>query len=238
MENLQSKLKHINKHSECIILIHGLARTSRCMNKAASLLRIYGYDVINLTYPSRKKAIGELVNLYIHPAIKECESRAYKQIHFLTHSMGGILLRYYLSTHDIKNPGKTVMLAPPNQGSEIVDKIGHLGLFYLLNGPAGRQLGTDKDSVPIQLGKLNFEAGIITGYKSINPLLSLLISGKNDGKVAVEHTKIKGMKDFLLVPSTHAFIMQRSKVIYQALYFIQQGVFFKPNQKNQGTKIQ
>ena len=229
MENLQSKLKQITRHSECIILIHGLARTSRCMNKAASLLTAYGYDVINVNYPSRKKAIGALVNLYIHPAIKECETKAYKQIHFLTHSMGGIILRYYLATHNIKNLGKTVMLAPPNQGSEVVDKIGHLGLFYLLNGPAGRQLGTDKDSVPMRLGKLNFEAGIITGYRSINPLLSLLIPGKNDGKVAVERAKIEGMKDFYLVPSTHAFIMQRSKVIYQALYFIQQGVFFKSN---------
>ena len=229
MENLQSKLKLVNKHSECIILIHGLARTSRCMNKAASLLTSYGYDVININYPSRKKEISELVSLHLHPAIKECDTKAYRQIHFLTHSMGGILLRYYLSTHAINNPGKAVMLAPPNKGSEVVDKIGHLRLFYLLNGPAGRQLGTDKNSIPMQLGKLNFEAGIITGYRSINPLLSLLIPGKNDGKVAVERAKIKGMKDFLLVPSTHSFIMQRSKVIYQALYFIQQGVFFKLN---------
>jgi len=229
MENLQSKLKHISRHSECIILIHGLARTSRCMNKAASLLTAYGYDVINVNYPSQKKVISELVSLYIHPAIKECETKTYKQIHFLTHSMGGILIRYYLATHSIKNLGKTVMLAPPNQGSEVVDKIGHLKLFYLLNGPAGRQLGTDKNSLPIQLGKLDFEAGIITGYRSINPLLSLLIPGKNDGKVAVERAKIKGIKDFLLVPNTHSFIMQRSKVIYQALYFIQQGVFFKSN---------
>ena len=94
MENLLSKLKPIDKHSECIILIHGLARTSRCMNKAASLFSAYGYDVININYPSRKKKINELVSLYIHPAIKNCETKAYKQIHFLTDSMGGILLRY------------------------------------------------------------------------------------------------------------------------------------------------
>lgn len=228
MENLPNKIKLIDKHSECIILIHGLARTSRCMNKAASLLKTYGYDVINVNYPSRQKVISQLVSLHLRPAIKKSETKAYKQIHFMTHSMGGILLRYYLSTHSIKNLGKTVMLSPPNQGSEIVDKIGHLSLFYLLNGPAGRQLGTDKDSVPMQLGKLTFDTGIIMGYRSINPLLSLLIPGKNDGKVAVERAKVKGMKDFLLVPSTHGFIMQRSKVIFQALYFIQHSIFFKP----------
>ena len=99
------------------------------------------------------------------------------------------------------------MLSPPNQGSEVIDKLGSLPIFYLLNGPAGRQLGTDKDSVPRQLGSFNFDAGIITGYKTINPLLSLLIPGKNDGKVSVERARIKGMKDFLVVPSTHSFIM-------------------------------
>ncbi|MCK4840441.1 MAG: alpha/beta hydrolase [Methylococcales bacterium] len=227
MENLHNKLGHIKKHTECIILIHGLARTSYSMNKAAKLLTAYGYDIINLNYPSRKEKISSLVSQYLQPAIKECETKGYKRIHFLTHSMGGILLRYYLSKYNIQNLGKTVMLAPPNQGSEIVDKLGHLYFFSLVNGPAGLQMGTGKNSIPIQLGDLNFETGIIAGYRTINPLLSLLIPRKNDGKVAVERTKISGMKDFLLLPYTHTFIMQRTHVIYQALYFIQTGGFFK-----------
>ena len=227
MENLQSKLQSVDKNTECIILIHGLARTSRCMNKAASLLSTYGYNIINVNYPSRKLEISQLVKLHIHPVIEKCETEGYKKIHFLTHSMGGIILRHYLSSDNIQNLGRTVMLSPPNQGSEIVDKLGSLPIFYLLNGPAGRQLGTDKDSVPRQLGSFNFDAGIITGYKTINPLLSLLIPGKNDGKVSVERARIKGMKDFLIVPSTHSFIMQRTHVIHQALYFIQNGCFNK-----------
>ena len=139
--------------------------------------------------------------------------------------MGGIILRHYLSTNNIQNLSRTVMLSPPNQGSEIIDKLGGLHLFYLLNGPAGLQLGTDENSLPIQLGCLNFDAGIITGNRTFNPLLSLIIPGKNDGKVSVERAKIKGMKDFLVVPSTHSFIMQRTHVIHQALYFIQNGRF-------------
>ena len=227
MENLQNKLKSIEKHSECIILIHGLARTSRCMNKAASLLSGFGYHIINVNYPSRKLEISQIVKQHIRPVIEKCETKHFKKIHFLTHSMGGIILRYYLSTNNIQKPGKTVMLSPPNQGSEIVDKLGALPIFYLLNDPAGRQLGTNEDSVPIQLGDLNFDAGIITGNKTINPLLSLIIPGKNDGKVSVKRAKIKGMKDFLVVPSTHSFIMQRTHVIHQALYFIKNGHFNK-----------
>lgn len=227
MENLQSKLKAIDNHTECILLIHGLARTSRCMEKAAKLLSSFGYAIINVNYPSRKKGIHKLVSEHLAPIIEQTEVNAFRKIHFLTHSMGGILLRCYLSTNTINNLGKTVMLAPPNQGSEVVDKIGHWALFSLVNGPAGKQIGTDNNSIAMQLGHLKFETGIIIGNKSFNPLLSQLIPGKNDGKVSVERAKAKGMKDFLVVPHTHTFVMQRSKVIYQALYFIQNAVFYR-----------
>jgi len=225
MANLQNKLKPIAKHTECIILIHGLARTSRSMKKAEKAFSSYGYKVINIDYPSRTSDIAQLTQDYIHPCIKQCESKNYQKIHFLTHSMGGILLRYYFSSQHLTNIGRTVMLAPPNQGSEIVDKLGHLKLFQFLNGPAGSQLGTTKNSIPNQLGNINFETGIISGNKTVNPLLSLLISGENDGKVAVESAKTQGMKEFLLVPNNHSFIMQKTQVIQQSLYFIQNGFF-------------
>ena len=226
MENLANKLEHIPAHTECVILIHGLARTSRCMNKAASIFEKFGYDIINLNYPSRKKSVEQLVNEHLLAVIKNAESSNYRQIHFLTHSMGGILLRYYLSNRSIKNQGKTVMLAPPNQGSEVVDKLKSFALFTWLNGPAGSELGTDKNSIPSKLGAIDFETGIITGNKTINPLLSLLIQGQNDGKVSVRRAKMKGMKDFLVVPYSHPLIMQRTSVVYQALFFIQNGYFF------------
>jgi len=227
MESLLRKIKPIEPKSECIVLIHGLVRTSRSMNKAASILSSYGYEVNNINYPSRKKVMNQLVKQHFQPVIKACESKNYKQIHFLTHSMGGIILRCYLANHSIQNLGRSVMLAPPNQGSEIVDRLGHLTLFTLINGPAGNELGTNKNSLPNSLGDLNFDTGIIAGYKSMNPLLSLLIPGTNDGKVSVERAKTKGMKDFLAVPHTHSFIMQRSNIIYQSLFFIQNGYFFK-----------
>jgi len=226
MESLLSKIKTIEPKSECIVLIHGLVRTSRSMNKAASIFSSYGYEVNNINYPSRKKGMNQLVNQHFQPVMKGCESKSYKKIHFLTHSMGGIILRCYLAHHSIQNLGRSVMLAPPNQGSEIVDRLGHLALFTLINGPAGNELGTNKNSLPNRLGDVNFDTGIIAGYKSMNPLLSLLIPGINDGKVSVERAKIKGMKDFLAVPYTHSFIMQRTNIIYQSLFFIQNGYFF------------
>jgi len=130
-----------------------------------------------------------------------------------------------LANQRIGKLGRTVMLAPPNQGSEVVDKLGNWKLFYTLNGPAGLQLGTGSNSVPNQLGPVDFQLGVIAGSKTVNPLLSRLIPGDNDGKVSVSRTQVAGMKDFIVMPYSHTFIMRHKEVIEQALHFIQQGSF-------------
>ncbi|MGZ5579074.1 MAG: esterase/lipase family protein [Methylobacter sp.] len=225
MENLAAKLKPIAKDSEAIILLHGLARTSRSMNKAAKMLAAYGYHVVNVDYPSRSSEIGVLAEKYIAQALRQCEIKGVNKIHFLTHSMGGILLRQFLVSQSIDKLGRVVMLAPPNQGSEIVDKLGSWLLFYILNGPAGLQLGTADDSVPNRLGPVSFSLGVIAGNKSVNPLLSRLIPEANDGKVSVSRAQVEGMSDFIVMPYSHPFIMRHKAVIEQALHFIQQGCF-------------
>ena len=141
--------------------------------------------------------------------------------------MGGILVRYYLGLNKMPNLGRVVMLSPPNQGSEVVDKLKDFPLFKWLNGPAGQQLGTDKDSLPNSIGPPDYEVGIITGDRSINPILSLLIPGEDDGKVSVKNAKLKGMKDFLVVHKSHPFIMNDENVLKQVTFFIENGVFDK-----------
>jgi triacylglycerol lipase len=218
-------LTEIEKNSEAIVLLHGLKRTRHSMDKAGRVLANYGYKIINVGYPSTEQAVESLALQCIGNAVQECEAAEVSRIHFLTHSLGGILVRYYLSVEPIEKLGRVVMLAPPNRGSEIVDKLGGWRLFYLINGPAGLQLGTDHDSLPNRLGRVEFEAGVIAGDKTINPLLSLLFQEANDGKVAVNRTQIEGMRDFIVLPYSHTFIMRRDQVIRQALHFIQQGRF-------------
>ena len=225
MNNLKSKLTSITQNSEVIILLHGLARTSRSMDKAGKLLAAYGYKIINVGYPSRKYNIETLAINTLAPALKQCASKDILKIHFLTHSMGGILVRYYLSTQLIDKLGRVVMLAPPNQGSEVVDKLAGWPVFNVINGPAGLQMGTGKNSLPNTLGPVNFPTGIIAGDKTVNPLLSQLFPDTNDGKVSVSRTQVQGMKDFIVMPYSHTFMMQREAVIEQALHFIQQGYF-------------
>jgi hypothetical protein len=117
------------------------------------------------------------------------------------------------------------MLAPPNRGSEVVDKLGGLFLFKWINGPAGNELGTRKDSTPNLLGPANFPVGVIAGDRSINWINSLLIPGRNDGKVSVERTKLGGMSDRIVIHATHPFIMRNREAIRQTIQFLRTGGF-------------
>ena len=208
---------------ECVILLHGLIRTDASLKKMASALSSAGYITINVNYPSTKHVIKELADVTISDALSQCPSGV--KVHFVTHSLGGILVRQYLSASVIENLGRVVMLGPPNQGSEIVDSLRNVPGFERMHGSAGLQLGTDDQSVPKVLGPANFELGVIAGTRSVNPILSTMIAGKDDGKVSVDNTKLEGMADHISLPVTHPFMMRNRSVIRQVIYFLQNGKF-------------
>ena len=222
-------------NNECVILLHGLNRSSRSFSKMQSKLIEDGYHVVNVNYPSRKHTIEILANSYIPTAIEKCQAIDAQSIHFVTHSMGGILARYFLANNTVDQLGHVVMLSPPNQGSEVVDKLKDIPGFVEINGPAGQQLGTSIESLPNMLGPVEFPVGIITGNKSINLILSLLIPGDDDGKVSIKRAKIEGMTDFLVVSHTHPMIMLSDKVIRQTTYFIRHGRFYDMNSKRKAS---
>ena len=212
---------------EVVILLHGLARTKGSMEKMEKHLRAEGFRVHNRGYASRTKTIEKLAMETLPKAIAHCRDRGATKIHFVTHSMGGILVRYYLKHHNLQELGRVVMLSPPNGGSEVVDKLGQTWMFKWLNGPAGQQLGTGENSVPNQLGPVEFDLGIITGDRSINLILSCLIPGPDDGKVAIDHAKIRGMKDFRVIHAAHPFIMKNKKAMSLVVTFLKTGQFAK-----------
>ncbi|HEX3625763.1 MAG TPA: alpha/beta fold hydrolase [Verrucomicrobiae bacterium] len=211
--------------SENVILLHGLCRTSRSMAKMQRALTEAGYTVWNVDYPSRTAKISKLADNAIDKALAQCRQDGATKIDFVTHSMGGILVRSYLARHNVPDLGRVVMLTPPNQGSEVVDKLGGLALFKWINGPAGNELGTSKDSLPNRLGPPNFPVGIIAGDRSINWINSLLIPGPDDGKVSVKRAKLAGMTDFIVIHSTHPLIMRNRQAIQQTIAFLRNGTF-------------
>ncbi|PTY04303.1 alpha/beta hydrolase [Opitutaceae bacterium EW11] len=216
---------HTVAGSEGVILLHGLARTAGSMTKLEAELRAAGYVVLNVDYPSREARIEDLSERVISKAIVAPELCDCETVHFVTHSMGGILVRAYMERHSFPQLGRVVMLGPPNQGSEVVDRLRTWSLFRRINGPAGQELGTDMQSVPNRLGPVRFELGVIAGDRSINWINSLMIKGADDGKVSVQKTKVKGMKEHLVLHVMHPTMMRDRRVINAVLQFLKTGSF-------------
>ena len=210
---------------EEVILLHGLCRTSRSMAKMEHALTTAGYKLRNVNYPSRTASIQQLADDAIGQAASNCQRDGATRINFVTHSLGGILVRSYLARHSLPELGRVVMLAPPNQGSEVVDKLGGWFLFKWINGPAGNELGTATNSTPNKLGPANYPVGVIAGDRSINWINSLLIPGPDDGKVSVERARLVGMSDFVVIHAAHPFIMRNREAIRETLQFLCTGQF-------------
>lgn len=209
---------------DCVVLLHGLGRSPLSMLPLQVALEAVGYATWNRGYDSTAAPVEALADV-VGEAVADCRARRATRIHFVTHSMGGILVRAYFAANVVPEAGRVVMLAPPNHGSEIVDAHRERGWFRWATGPAGQQLGTGADSVPNTLPPLALEVGIVAGRGSSDPWFGGLFAGEHDGKVSVASARLDGMKDFVVVDGGHTFMMDSPEVIRQVKAFLAAGAF-------------
>ncbi|GAB4262336.1 MAG: alpha/beta fold hydrolase [Pararhodobacter sp.] len=213
--------------ADCVVLLHGLSRSEASMRVLQEVLEFHGYEVVNDGYPSDDARIEDLVH-HVGEAAARCP--ADEPLHFVTHSLGGILVRAWLARGHPANLGRVVMLAPPNHGSEIVDTLAETDILRRVvlwfNGPATAELGTDAGSVPNTLPEpVDFELGVVAGDIPINPLGPIVIDGPNDGTVSVASTRVGGMADHIVIDATHTLIMINPIAMAEVLEFLREGVF-------------
>lgn len=208
-----------------MILLHGLGRFRQSMRRIEQYLKSLGYSTINLAYPSTTKMIETIAETHLARAVETCEKQGAGKIHFVGHSLGGLIVRQYLQLHSMPTGSRLVMLSPPNQGSELVDLLIRIPLYRWITGPAGQEIGRGPESVVHRLKPVEIDVGVIAGNRSINLLVSAFMDGPDDGTVSVKSTMLPEMRDFIIVSNTHTFIMRDPLVMRQIAHFLRHGRF-------------
>lgn len=211
--------------SDGVVLLHGIARTSRSLNRIESALQGSRFATLNLDYASRKKPLDALA-ADIAPDITRFAERTDGSIHFVGHSLGGLLIRVYLAKYRPSRLGRVVMLGTPNGGSEVADALQRLAIYRAFYGPAGLQLSTEQDSALRALPPVDYDLGIVAGIRSVDPISSFLILPRpNDGKVSVQRTRLEGMTDHTIVKTSHPGLLRHPAAIDQIISFLSMGRF-------------
>ncbi len=223
----ETRVVAASDNNECVVLLHGLNRSWRAMRPMAEALQDAGYATANVDYPSQLGRIEELAPNAISLGVSACRETGADKVHFVTHSLGGILLRYENERAPIGDLGRVVMLGPPNQGSELVDRTKNWPGIEALSGPAGNQLGTSADSIPSSLGPVDFELGVIAGTGTINVLASAMLPDSDDGKVSLASTQVDGMNDFLVVDNSHRYLTRSKIAVRNTESFLRDGHFLE-----------
>jgi pimeloyl-ACP methyl ester carboxylesterase len=208
-----------------VVLLHGIHRTARSFARMQTALEASGFAALNLDYPSRRKSLEALAE-QIHPEIERFAGSLGGSLHFIGHSMGGLLARVYLARHRPAELGRVVMLGTPNSGSEIADRLKKFLPYRILFGPAGQQLGTRRDATLQALfPPADYPVGIIAGNRSIDPLASLFLRKPHDGRVSVANTRLDGMADHIVLAIAHPFLPDNDIAIETTIAFLRDGKF-------------
>ncbi|MCP5314676.1 MAG: alpha/beta fold hydrolase [Chromatiaceae bacterium] len=206
-----------------VVLVHGMGLPAMSLGFLAVDLRRAGYPVHFVHYRTRAAGVEGLVRRFLLPVFERC--RHDRPIHVVAHSLGAILVRWYLQDAALPTGSRVVLLAPPNQGSEVVDRLRDWPPFRWFAGAVGQQLGTGPDGIVRRLQPVNAEVGVIAANRSLQPWFSRMLTGENDGVVTVRGTRLPEMRDFVVVESAHNLMLFNGTVRNQVLRFLATGRF-------------
>ena len=201
-----------------IVLLHGINKNKSSLKNLEQFLLSHNFATLNITYPSTKYSIEDLVDI-VHADIND-ELHKYKAVSFVGFSMGGLLIRAYLNKYKTPNLDKVVMIGTPNNGSEVADFLTKNKLYKKLFGPAGDQLTTSKNKHNSLFGEIDYECGIIAGDLPLDFCYPIMRKSASDGKVSVNSTKLQNMTDHIIIKAPHWYMPKSKKMWKQVLHFL------------------
>lgn len=230
LEHCREELAHARQTAglpplsgRAVILAHGIVRSSKSFARLSARLEKEGWVVVSFDYPSTRVTISESA-LFLRQVIDSLEG--VESIDFVVHSMGGLIVRSYLSqTADRPDPRlrRMVMLGTPNQGARLANVLQSNVLFKAVFGPAGQQLIEDPDGTIAALPVPHFPFAVIAGVRGTEEGYNPLIPGDDDGVVSVECTQLPGAADFLEIECLHTFLPLNRDVLDAAERFLKTG---------------
>jgi pimeloyl-ACP methyl ester carboxylesterase len=225
-------------HGKAVIVLHGLFRTPTSMNRLCRYLREHGgYTVFNVSYPTTRGSVADHARTLAK--IIDC-LEGIDELNFVGHSLGNLVVRHYLADRTQPEVGlapdarikRIVMLGPPNQGAQIAEALGGVGLFHTVAGASASQLASQWDELEAHLATPACEFGILAGGRTAAKGYNPLLEGDNDFVVSVQTTQLPGAADFAVLPVIHSLMMDDARVHEYTLRFLQHGYFVSPEARH------
>ena len=216
-----SSIASVRPGQETVVLLHGLGRSARAMAPLEKHLEEAGYQVVSIDYPTLRET-PERVMAEVARQIDACCVGEASTLHFVGHSLGGLVARAYIAEHQPAGLGRVVVIGSPNKGTAVVDHYRDKWWFEIL-GPTAAMLGTGEHSFGATLEPPHYPLGVIAGHKPSNN--DDVLPGADDGLVTIDSTRVEGMTDFLVVPTGHAGLRYDEDVARQTIHFLSNGRF-------------
>jgi pimeloyl-ACP methyl ester carboxylesterase len=206
---------HVNFESptsedrEVVYLLHGFGAMPLIMTRLSRCLQRNNYVIRNWGYRSIRKTVAFHAEELRNEVYRVAEEGEFTRLHFVTHSLGSIVVRHALCESMLPLVSRIVMLAPPNGGSHVA-RAGSLVLGRLC--PVLRELSDKSGSFVNRLGEpAQVEIGVI--------------AASNDWVVLRRNTHLKSERDHIVVRGDHLRLPLLRTCAEQTLQFLKTGVF-------------
>jgi pimeloyl-ACP methyl ester carboxylesterase len=200
-----------------VILVHGLWYGPWVMGFLGRHLQHAGFTVRQFAYRATASPVAEHASQL---ALFAERTRATK-VHFVGHSLGGLVIVHMLAHGQGRATGRAVLLGTPLQGSRVARKVVRLPGGGLLLGQAADDLGRGQ---PVQAD--GHEIGMIAGCKALG--LGRLLGQPDkasDGTIELDETNAPGLSGRVILPVSHTGMLYSSEVASQVANFLRDGRF-------------